>query len=690
MKGQYVKVGFLALLFVCVYSGLMVVQAEVDWSDDFEDGDYDGWEVKRGNWSAENGFLRVSKDGDINRPSTTSVGTWSFDVYVTPVPEHHVGFIFMSDTPVSYIPVDLLNFNGYLLYIYAFSDGSSSTLDLYSSTGSWIVKRELLEVYDVGMDLSYRWHHMDITRDDEGRICVYLNRKLVIDLVDTSCNSSSFFQFLSQTGPAIDNIVVKDYVDPPQIQGWSGDFDDGVPTDRGIRFNSTIAYGTWSYDVYLQPTINVLNPFIFINGSWTGTGYMYEIEIKPLRGATEFIFIKQAGSFPEYNFRVDDHFIYADLTESWHHIDITRDIQGRFYVYFNGELIMDTLDNSLKTSIRFSIMSIPHGYLSVENMTVRNVVDVFPSLPFDVSVEVSEEEVTQGEDVLVSLQAKDDYGATIPRVSFDVSLEGEMVDVTALGGGLYEALLDTSELAGMVELVVTAEKTGFVPSESTHQIEVVAPASFVTSGLSIEPESAQIGETIAISVEVSNVGGLEGSHLVELKVDGSSEQEREVSLEPEGSETVLFEYSSTASGVFTVDVDGLSSSFTVFEPASFELDNLLIEPASATESESISISVDCRNAGGVSGSHEVILEIDGIREESSTVTLDAGESTAVSFDVSTAQPGTYSVEIGDLSGSYTVQPEEPEQGSGGIPGFTFESVVLGLIVGAFVLWMSRR
>jgi len=690
MRDLYVKLGFLALLSICFFSNLRSVQAEVVWSDDFDDGDYDGWEIQRGNWSAENGFLRVSKDGDIYRPSTTSVGTWSFDVYVTQVSGLHFSFLFMSDTPVSYVPVDLLNFNGYLLSIYVYPDGRSSTLDLYSSTGSWIVKRELLEVYDVGMDLSYRWHHIDITRDDEGRICVYLNRKLVIDITDNSSNSSSFFQFLSEKGPAIDNIVVKDYVDPPQIQEWSGDFDDGVATDRGIRFNSTIAYGTWSYDVYLKPTINVLNPFIVINGSWLGISYDYQVEIKPLRGVTEFILMKESGQYPEYLYRLDDHNIYADLTERWHHIDITRDIQGRFYVYFDGELIMDALDNSLKTSNRFSIMSIPHGYLSVENMTVRNVVDIFPSLPFDVIVEVSEEEVTQGEDVLLTIQAKDDYGATIPRVSFNVSLAGEMVDVTALGWGVYEALLDTSELAGMVELVVTAEKAGFVPSESTHQIEVVAPASFVTSDLSIEPITVQIGETVEISVDVSNVGGLEGSHLTVLSINEVVEDEHEIALESRGSETVIFEYNPTQPGTFRVEIDGLTGTFTVVEPASFELDKLIIEPTTAMEGESITISVECSNVGGVSGPYEVILNVDGEEEDTSTVTLDAGESTTVSFDVSSTQPGTYSVEIGDLTGSYTVNPQEPEPKPGGIPGFAVESVFMGIILGAIILWISRR
>ena len=72
--------------------------------------------------------------------------------------------------------------------------------------------------------------------------------------------------------------------------------------------------------------------------------------------------------------------------------------------------------------------------------------------------------------------------------------------------------------------------------------EVVSLAEFVSRGLSIEPSSTLVGETVVISVEVSNVGGQEGSHLAVFIVNGVTENEHEVSLEPEGSETVIFEY----------------------------------------------------------------------------------------------------------------------------------------------------
>ena len=72
------------------------------------------------------------------------------------------------------------------------------------------------------------------------------------------------------------------------------------------------------------------------------------------------------------------------------------------------------------------------------------------------------------------------------------------------------------------------------------------------------------------------------------------------------------------------------------------------------------------------------------------MTVDAGESTTVSFDVSSSQPGTYSVEIGDLTGSYTVNSQEPEPKPGGIPGFPVDSLLVGLAVAIIVLWFRQR
>ncbi len=70
------------------------------------------------------------------------------------------------------------------------------------------------------------WQHIDVTRNVEGRTCVYLNRTLYIDMVDHVIRKSWSFWYGPLSGAAIDNIVVSNTVDiepPPQpfyMQTW--------------------------------------------------------------------------------------------------------------------------------------------------------------------------------------------------------------------------------------------------------------------------------------------------------------------------------------------------------------------------------------------------------------------------------------------------------------------------------------
>jgi hypothetical protein len=122
----------------------------------------------------------------------------------------------------------------------------------------------------------------------------------------------------------------------------------------------------------------------------------------------------------------------------------------------------------------------------------------------------------------------------------------------------------------------------------------------------------------------------------------------------------------------------------VFQPgaADFTLSGLSVNPGSVNVGGTVTISVECSNEGSMSGSYTVTLKIDGGAEDQRSVTLGPDESTTISFDAPTSERGTYSVEIEGLTGSYEVR--------GGIPGFTIESVLIGLMLGVFIIWMSRR
>jgi hypothetical protein len=50
------------------------------------------------------------------------------------------------------------------------------------------------------------------------------------------------------------------------------------------------------------------------------------------------------------------------------------------------------------------------------------------------------------------------------------------------------------------------------------------PATFVVSDLTINPAEAYVGESIMVSVNVTNIGDVEGSVLIELVLNGTVDQ----------------------------------------------------------------------------------------------------------------------------------------------------------------------
>ena len=82
MKTKLLKFTALLIGLVFVFSLFTQSAAAVVWSDNFDDGNYDGWTVEDGDYSVTDGALRSEATGDLNNiiwyPSTTAVGTWNF------------------------------------------------------------------------------------------------------------------------------------------------------------------------------------------------------------------------------------------------------------------------------------------------------------------------------------------------------------------------------------------------------------------------------------------------------------------------------------------------------------------------------------------------------------------------------------------------------------------------------------
>ncbi len=228
-----------------------------------------------------------------------------------------------------------------------------------------------------------------------------------------------------------------------------------------------------------------------------------------------------------------------------------------------------------------------------------------------------------------------------------------------------------------------------------------APAAFSVLSLSIQPAEVEPAEVVTIAVLVANTGGESGSYEVTLKIDDVVVATKEVTLAGGASQSVTFTITKDVVGTYSVDVSGLTGSFTVKEevvppvPAAFTISSLGVSPSEVAPAEVVTIAVSVANTGGESGSYTVVLKIDGVKEAEERVTIAAGSSQAVSFSVTREEAGTYSVDVNGLTGSFMVKekvvpPVVPEP----IAWWVWLIVGLGVVVIggllAYFLWWRRR
>jgi hypothetical protein len=91
-----------------------------------------------------------------------------------------------------------------------------------------------------------------------------------------------------------------------------------------------------------------------------------------------------------------------------------------------------------------------------------------------------------------------------------------------------------------------------------------SPAAFTTSSLTISPLETDSGQAVTVSVLVTNAGEMEGGYSLDLVVNGTVVETREITMAG-GSQTVTFSVAGDEAGSYSVEVNGLEGSFTVRE-----------------------------------------------------------------------------------------------------------------------------
>ena len=92
---------------------------------------------------------------------------------------------------------------------------------------------------------------------------------------------------------------------------------------------------------------------------------------------------------------------------------------------------------------------------------------------------------------------------------------------------------------------------------------IPTPPNFVLSNLSINPNEVHPGETVTISVTVTNTGGRGSSHDVSLNIDGAREEIKRSTFGAGSSGVVTFQLTKQEVGTYLVTIGNLSGSFVV-------------------------------------------------------------------------------------------------------------------------------
>jgi len=118
--------------------------------------------------------------------------------------------------------------------------------------------------------------------------------------------------------------------------------------------------------------------------------------------------------------------------------------------------------------------------------------------------------------------------------------------------------------------------------------EVILPASFSLSDLTVVPAEVEPGEAVTITIEVANTGGMEGVYTLILEINGVKEATQEVSIAAGDTIKADFKLSREEPDNYAVKVDGIEGSFAVVVPTPLLPPSPSPEPAPAKPAPSAS------------------------------------------------------------------------------------------------------
>ena len=230
--------------------------------------------------------------------------------------------------------------------------------------------------------------------------------------------------------------------------------------------NSSVAYGTWSFDVFVedQPIDHeIVIPFILIE-------YVTEVYLKQA-----YIFQIVTGHYPNFlipGTNLDQPRLQAGkivLADSptgrsitwtdqyntddiwgWKNFIITRENNGQFYVYMNGSLVLGYKDNQHTTCNHFAFSS---RIAAFDNLMVNDSVD-YDAAPPEWNPAPTNQFIVIGDDFRYDINASDYSGvdtatwAVNDTTNYAIDSDGVIINIVDLAVGTYGLNVSVSDTGG--------------------------------------------------------------------------------------------------------------------------------------------------------------------------------------------------------------------------------------------------
>ena len=180
----------------------------------------------------------------------------------------------------------------------------------------------------------------------------------------------------------------------------------------------------------------------------------------------------------------------------------------------------------------------------------------------DLFISPSPAVVTAGEPITIAADIKNELGEADKYVAtlwIDSTIE-DMKYITLAKGAITTVVFDVIKSEVGIYKVRVGRQTG---SFEVLPAAAVKPAAFKVSQLDITPAEIKVGEKVAISAVVANVGETKGSYDVKLKINGKTVDTKTVILDAGESTTVIFSVTEAKAAIYRVRIDSQHSEFSV-------------------------------------------------------------------------------------------------------------------------------